>query len=30
MITQDYLFVALLLVTIAFFIHWGGTHHFRH
>ncbi len=30
MVLQDYLFMALLLMTVAFFVHWGGTHLFRH
>jgi hypothetical protein len=30
MVTQDYLFMALLIMCLLFFMHWGGTHHMRH
>ena len=30
MLRQDYFFMALLLMGLAFFMHLGGTHHFRH
>ena len=30
MVRQDYLFMVLLLMSVAFFVHWGSTHHFRH
>jgi hypothetical protein len=30
MVREDYLFLALLLMTLIFFVHWGGTHHLRH
>jgi hypothetical protein len=30
MVTQDYIFMALLMFTLIFFTHWGGTHHLRH
>ncbi len=30
MVGQDYLFMALLAMILLFFLHPGGTHHFRH
>jgi hypothetical protein len=30
MVTQDYLFMVLLMLTLLLFVHWGGIHHFRH
>jgi hypothetical protein len=30
MVREDYLFLALLLMTLIFAVHWGDTHHFRH
>jgi hypothetical protein len=30
MVGQDYLFMALLMFGLFFFMHMGGTHHFRH
>lgn len=30
MVTQDYLFMALFIMSLLLFMHWGGTHHFRH
>jgi hypothetical protein len=30
MVRQDYLFMALLMISLLFMIHWGGGHHFRH
>ena len=30
MVRQDFLFMAILILTLIFFTHWGGTHHFRH
>ena len=30
MVRQDYLFMAILMLGLIFFTHWGGMHHFRH
>jgi len=30
MVRQDYLFMAMLILCLIFFMHWGGTRHFRH
>ncbi len=30
MVRQDYLFMAVLVVFLIFFTHWGGMHHVRH
>jgi hypothetical protein len=30
MLTQDYLFMALLVLALMMFFHWTGTHHLRH
>jgi len=30
MVTQDYLFFALLMICLLFVSRWGGTHHLRH
>jgi hypothetical protein len=30
MVRQDFLFMAILMMVLIFFTHWGGTHHFRH
>jgi hypothetical protein len=30
MVSQDYLFLMLLMICLLFFMHWGGTHHLRH
>jgi len=30
MVRQDYLFLAMLLMSLIFFVHWGGTHHLHH
>ncbi len=30
MVRQDYLFMAMLLISILFMAHWGGGHHLRH
>jgi hypothetical protein len=30
MVRQDFLFMALLIAFLSFFVHWGGTHHLRH
>lgn len=30
MVRQDYLFMAMLVAALIFFMHWGGTHHLRH
>jgi hypothetical protein len=30
MVRQDYLFMAILMLCLLFFTHWGGMHHFRH
>jgi hypothetical protein len=30
MVRQDFLFMALLMITLALMTHFGGTHHFRH
>jgi hypothetical protein len=30
MVRQDYLFMAMLMMSIILFTHWGGTHHPRH
>jgi hypothetical protein len=30
MVRQDYIFMALLMLSLLMFTHWGGTHHFRH
>ena len=30
MVGQDYLFMVLLMLSLAFCVHWGGTHHLRH
>jgi len=30
MVRQDYFFMALLILSLFFFTHLGGTHHFRH
>ena len=30
MVSQDYLFLLLLMLILLFFTHWGGTHHFGH
>jgi len=30
MVRQDYLFMALLVVSLIFFTHWGGKHHLHH
>ena len=27
---QDYLFLALLMLSLAVFFHWAGTHHLKH
>jgi len=29
MVRQDYFFMALLMMSLIFFAHWGGTHHLR-
>lgn len=30
MVRQDYMFMALLMLGLIFFMHWGGTHNLRH
>jgi hypothetical protein len=30
MVRQDFLFMALLMVSILFMFHFGGGHHIRH
>jgi hypothetical protein len=30
MVTQDYLFMVLLMITFLFMAHWGGGRHLRH
>lgn len=30
MVREDYLFMAILMMVLIFFTHWGSTHHFRH
>jgi hypothetical protein len=30
MLSQDYLFMVLLMVSLLFMIHWAGGHHLRH
>jgi len=30
MVRQDYLFMAVLMLSLIFFTHWGGTNHLRH
>jgi len=30
MVTQDILFMALLILSLLFFTHWGGMRHMRH
>jgi len=30
MVTQDILFMALLILSLLFFTHWGGMHRMRH
>lgn len=30
MVRQDFLFMALLIVCLSFFLHWAGAHHLRH
>jgi hypothetical protein len=30
MVRQDFLFMALLTITLVFMTYFGGTHHFRH
>ena len=30
MVRQDFLFMAILVMMLAFFTHMGGTHYFRH
>jgi len=30
MVRQDYLFMAILVLVLIFFTHWGGMHQFRH
>ena len=29
MVRQDFLFMAMLMVVLIFFTHWGGTNHYR-
>jgi hypothetical protein len=30
MVSQDYLFMVLLLISVLYFVHWGGGHSCRH
>ena len=30
MVRQDFLFIALAIMSVALSIHWGGMHFFRH
>jgi hypothetical protein len=30
MVSQDYLFMAVLLISVLYLIHWGGGHSWRH
>lgn len=30
MVRQDYLFMILLMLSLLFFTHWGGTHNMHH
>jgi hypothetical protein len=30
MVSQDYLFMVLLVISALYFIHWGGGHSLRH
>ena len=30
MVSQDYLFMLLLVLSVLYFIHWGGGHSLRH
>jgi hypothetical protein len=30
MVRQDYLFMAMLILSLLFIMHWGGWHHLRH
>jgi hypothetical protein len=30
MVSQDYLFMVLLFISVLYFIHWGGGHSLKH
>lgn len=30
MVSQDYLFMVLLVISVLYFVHWGGGHSWRH